>query len=181
MVSLEDWDVQDDLLLREAVEQGASLAALAAGAVRCCAWHAVSRALAPWLTRLAAQVRFSRQFTEEEVTDRWRALLFDKKLGKLAAVRMGKAERAPRPPPPIGDGMPTIIANWRSARAAAAGDAGGAVPLTEDPPTFSEVRIPAPRSARTGSAPDLRGAGGGGVARAGPAKPAAGPVVASEQ
>ena len=27
------WDVQDDLLLREAVEQGASLAALAAGAV----------------------------------------------------------------------------------------------------------------------------------------------------
>ena len=34
MVALEDWDVQDDLLLREAVEQGASLAALAAGAVR---------------------------------------------------------------------------------------------------------------------------------------------------
>ena len=35
MVALEDWDVQDDLLLREAVEQGASLASLAFGAVRC--------------------------------------------------------------------------------------------------------------------------------------------------
>jgi hypothetical protein len=34
MVALEDWDVQDDILLREAVEQGASLPALAAGAVR---------------------------------------------------------------------------------------------------------------------------------------------------
>jgi hypothetical protein len=31
---MEAWDVQDDLLLREAVEAGASLAALAAGAVR---------------------------------------------------------------------------------------------------------------------------------------------------
>jgi hypothetical protein len=31
---VEAWDVQDDILLREAVEAGASLAALAAGAVR---------------------------------------------------------------------------------------------------------------------------------------------------
>ena len=177
MAKLEDWDVQDDLLLREAVEQGASLAALAAGAVRGCALQLYRT---PWLTLcFAAQVRFSRQFTEEEVTDRWRALLFDKKLGKLAAVRMGKAERAPRPPPPIGDDMPTIIAAWRSARAAAAGAAQ--VPPSDEPPTFSEVRIPAPRSTRTGSAPDLRGAGGGGAACAGPAQPAAGPVVEPSQ
>ena len=40
MVALEDWDVQDDILLREAVEQGASLAALAAGAVRLLACEA---------------------------------------------------------------------------------------------------------------------------------------------
>ncbi len=33
-MQVDAWDVQDDLLLREAVEAGASLAALAAGAVR---------------------------------------------------------------------------------------------------------------------------------------------------
>jgi hypothetical protein len=86
------------------------------------------------------QVRFSRPFTEEEVTDRWRALLFDKKIGKAAAIRMGKAERVPRPPPLIGDDMQTIVAAWRNARAAA-GEAGGAAPPAEEPPTFSEVRI----------------------------------------
>ena len=130
-VALEDWDVQDDLLLREAVEQGASLAALAAGAVRCCA----ARLRAPALTLArGAQVRFSRTFTEEEVTARWRALLFDKKIGKAAAIRMGKAERVPRPPPLIGDDMQTIVAAWRNARAPA-----GAAPPADEPPTFSEV------------------------------------------
>jgi hypothetical protein len=50
------WDVQDDILLREAVEAGASLAALAAGAVRAavvpqtCAALRCTQALA--LTRL---------------------------------------------------------------------------------------------------------------------------------
>ncbi len=42
---VEAWDVQDDLLLRDAVEQGASLAALAAGAVRvACLLSCASRA-----------------------------------------------------------------------------------------------------------------------------------------
>ena len=111
MVALEDWDVQDDILLREAVEEGASLAALAAGAVRGC----VAQPRAPTLTPArGAQVRFSRNFTEEEVTDRWRALLFDKRISKAAAIRMGNAERVPRPPPPIGDDMPEIITDERT-------------------------------------------------------------------
>ena len=83
-------------------------------------------------------MRFSRNFSEEEVTARWRALLFDKKLAKQAAIRMGNAERVPRPPPLVGDDMPTIVAAWRSTRAA--GDAGAVAPPADEPPTFSEVR-----------------------------------------
>ena len=89
---------------------------------------------------LAVQVPFSRSFSEEEVTARWRALLFDKKISKQAAIRMGNAERVPRPPPRIGDDLPTLMAAWRSARVAAGLPVGAATPAGE-PPTFSEVRI----------------------------------------
>ena len=102
---------------------------------RCVCLRSLACAAARVLT-LAAQVRFSRPFTEEEVTARWRALLFDKKIGKAAAIRMGKAERVPRLPPLIGDDMQTIVAAWRNARAPA-----GAAPPADEPPTFSEVRL----------------------------------------
>ena len=89
---------------------------------------------------LALQVPFSRNFSEEEVTARWRALLFDKRVSKQAAIRMGNAERVPLPPPRIGDDLPTIMAAYRSARAAA-GVPGSVAPPADEPPTFSEVRI----------------------------------------
>jgi len=178
MLALEDWDVQDDLLLREAVEQGASLAALAAGAVRSC--RATASCAPLTLVRHAAQVRFSRNFTEEEVTARWRALLYDKRLSRPAAIRMGKAEDVQRPPPPIGDDMETIVAAWRSARAAAAGDAAAPVDPSE-PPTFSEVRFGRACVRPSRSRLTAAGAGGGCAAGPGPAQPAARPQLAPER
>ncbi len=89
---------------------------------------------------------FSRSFTEEEVTARWRALLFDPAVARPAAVRMANAQRVAPPPPPAGDDMQTIVAAWRSTRAAAtAGEAGVAAPPPPDggaagaSPSFSEV------------------------------------------
>ncbi|XVE82534.1 hypothetical protein DITRI_Ditri16bG0012900 [Diplodiscus trichospermus] len=59
------WIPEDDLLLKNAIESGASLEALAKGAVR-----------------------FSRKFTVRELRDRWRALLYDPVISDQAAARM---------------------------------------------------------------------------------------------
>ncbi|XWS45504.1 hypothetical protein CRYUN_Cryun15aG0141700 [Craigia yunnanensis] len=63
------WIPEDDLLLKNAIESGASLEALAKGAVR-----------------------FSRKFTVRELQDRWRALLYDPVISDQASDRMIEVE-----------------------------------------------------------------------------------------
>ncbi|WCJ43539.1 Forkhead-associated (FHA) domain-containing protein [Euphorbia peplus] len=63
--SVSPWIPEDDLLLKNAVEAGASLEALAKGAVR-----------------------FSRKFTVRELRDRWRSLLYDPAVSAEASARM---------------------------------------------------------------------------------------------
>ncbi|KAL3525324.1 hypothetical protein ACH5RR_013696 [Cinchona calisaya] len=59
------WIPEDDLLLKNAVEAGASLEALAKGAVQ-----------------------FSRRFTFQELRDRWHSLLYDPDISAQASIRM---------------------------------------------------------------------------------------------
>ncbi|XP_022775382.1 uncharacterized protein LOC111317222 isoform X2 [Durio zibethinus] len=68
-VSSSSWIPEDDLLLKNAIESGASLEALAKGAVR-----------------------FSRRFTVRELQDRWRALLYDPVVSDQASARMIEVE-----------------------------------------------------------------------------------------
>ncbi|XP_024518218.1 uncharacterized protein LOC112341773 isoform X1 [Selaginella moellendorffii] len=63
------WTVEDDLLLRNAMEAGAAMEALARGAMR-----------------------FSRRYTVRELRERWRALLYDPEISSKAAIRMVEAE-----------------------------------------------------------------------------------------
>ncbi|CAN0919083.1 Microspherule protein 1 [Linum grandiflorum] len=63
------WIPEDDLLLKNGVEAGASLEALAKGAVR-----------------------FSRRFTVRELRDRWHSLLYDANVSAEASVRMAELE-----------------------------------------------------------------------------------------
>ncbi|XP_047319997.1 uncharacterized protein LOC124924012 [Impatiens glandulifera] len=63
------WIPEDDLLLKNAVEEGASLEALAKGAVQ-----------------------FSQQFTLKELQDRWLSLLYDADIAFEASVRMAEIE-----------------------------------------------------------------------------------------
>ncbi|KAL3818801.1 hypothetical protein ACJIZ3_004706 [Penstemon smallii] len=63
------WIHEDDLLLKNAVEAGASLEALAKGAVQ-----------------------FSRRFTFQELRDRWYSLLYDPDISSQAAGNMFKLE-----------------------------------------------------------------------------------------
>jgi len=63
------WIPEDDLLLKNAVEAGASLEALAKGAVQ-----------------------FSRRFTFQELQDRWHSLLYDPDVSAQASVRMGELQ-----------------------------------------------------------------------------------------
>ncbi|XVF62139.1 hypothetical protein PTKIN_Ptkin08bG0193000 [Pterospermum kingtungense] len=67
--SSSSWIPEDDLLLKNAIESGASLEALAKGAVR-----------------------FSRKFTVRELQDRWRALLYDPVVSEQASARMIEVE-----------------------------------------------------------------------------------------
>ncbi|KAB2057779.1 hypothetical protein ES319_A11G190500v1 [Gossypium barbadense] len=67
--SSSSWIPEDDLLLKNAIESGASLEALAKGAVR-----------------------FSRKFTVKELQDRWRALLYDPVISDQAAAGMIEVE-----------------------------------------------------------------------------------------
>ncbi|XP_022740885.1 uncharacterized protein LOC111292661 isoform X2 [Durio zibethinus] len=68
-VSSSSWIPEDDLLLKNAIESGASLEALAKGAVR-----------------------FSRKYTVRELQDRWRALLYDPVISDRASTRMIEVE-----------------------------------------------------------------------------------------
>ncbi|CAI0392937.1 unnamed protein product [Linum tenue] len=63
------WIPEDDLILKNAVEAGASLEALAKGAVR-----------------------FSRRFTVRELRDRWHSLLYDADVSAEASARMAELE-----------------------------------------------------------------------------------------
>uniref|UniRef100_A0A0D9W088 FHA domain-containing protein n=1 Tax=Leersia perrieri TaxID=77586 RepID=A0A0D9W088_9ORYZ len=63
------WLVEDDILLKNAVETGASLESLAKGAV--C---------------------FSRKFTLKEIQDRWSSLLYDPEISTQASARMVEYE-----------------------------------------------------------------------------------------
>jgi len=63
------WTAEDDLLLKNAVEAGAALEALAKGAAR-----------------------FSRRFTIKELRERWHALLYTPEISAMAAVRMVEFE-----------------------------------------------------------------------------------------
>lgn len=65
------WIPEDDLLLKNAVEAGASLEALAKGAVR-----------------------FSRRFTLQELQDRWHSLLYDSDVAAPASTRMVELENS---------------------------------------------------------------------------------------
>ncbi|KAG2625345.1 uncharacterized protein LOC120700455 [Panicum virgatum] len=64
-----NWLVEDDILLKNAVETGASLESLAKGAV--C---------------------FSRKFTLQEIHDRWNSLLYDPEVSTQASSRMAEYE-----------------------------------------------------------------------------------------
>ncbi|XP_062102510.1 uncharacterized protein LOC133812722 [Humulus lupulus] len=68
------WIPEDDLLLKSAVEAGASLEALAKGAVR-----------------------FSRKFTVGELRDRWQSLLYDDDVSAEASARMVEFEHSNKP------------------------------------------------------------------------------------
>ncbi|KAG5531604.1 hypothetical protein RHGRI_026275 [Rhododendron griersonianum] len=63
------WIPEDDLLLKNAVEAGASLEALAKGAVQ-----------------------FSRRFTFQELQDRWHSLLYDPDIAAQASACMGELQ-----------------------------------------------------------------------------------------
>ncbi|KAL9464578.1 hypothetical protein AB3S75_002229 [Citrus x aurantiifolia] len=67
--SVSSWIPEDDILLKNAVEAGASLEALAKGAVR-----------------------FSRKFTIQELRDRWQSLLYDPVISAEASARMVEFE-----------------------------------------------------------------------------------------
>lgn len=67
--SVSSWIPEDDILLKNAVEAGASLEALAKGAVR-----------------------FSRKFTIQELRDRWHSLLYDPVISAEASARMVEFE-----------------------------------------------------------------------------------------
>ncbi|KAJ0245720.1 Forkhead-associated [Hirschfeldia incana] len=75
------WIPEDDLLLKNAIEAGASLESLAKGAVQ-----------------------FSRRFSVRELQDRWHALLYDPVVSAEAAFRMAELERTTNP------GFPTKFA-----------------------------------------------------------------------
>lgn len=63
------WTVEHDILLKNAVEAGVAIEALAKGAVK-----------------------FSQRYTAQELRARWRALLYDPVISEEAALRMRKSE-----------------------------------------------------------------------------------------
>ncbi|CAM6093025.1 unnamed protein product [Calypogeia fissa] len=89
------WTVEDDLLLKNAMEAGAAMEALAKGAMR-----------------------FSRRFTVKELRERWRALLYDPEIAAQAAIRMAEAEYSSNyctPKTPVEQKNPQELARKRRA------------------------------------------------------------------
>lgn len=66
--SVEDWPVGDDFLLKEAVEAGAALGAVVRFGV----------------------LPFSRAYMKQEITERWRTLLYDPTVARPAAKRLAQ-------------------------------------------------------------------------------------------
>ncbi|RDX60413.1 Microspherule protein 1, partial [Mucuna pruriens] len=77
LATLAPWIPEDDLLLKNAVEAGASLESLAKGAVQ-----------------------FSRKYSIREIQDRWHSLLFDPIISAEASSRMANFEHFASPLPP---------------------------------------------------------------------------------
>ncbi|KAL2346277.1 hypothetical protein Fmac_000277 [Flemingia macrophylla] len=77
LATLAPWIPEDDLLLKNAVEAGASLESLAKGAVQ-----------------------FSRKYSIREIQDRWYSLLYDPVISAEASARMTDFERSASPLPP---------------------------------------------------------------------------------
>ncbi|KAJ1401333.1 SMAD/FHA domain superfamily [Sesbania bispinosa] len=76
LATLAPWTTEDDLLLKNAVEAGASLESLAKGAVQ-----------------------FSRKYSIREIQDRWYSLLYDPIISAEAAARMANFELSASPLP----------------------------------------------------------------------------------
>ena len=102
-VRVEDWPASDDFLLREAVEAGAALGAIARGILP-----------------------FSQPRTREEITERWRALLYDASVALPAARRMAQYALDAKPRVAPLPTSPEFRAQFSASRArsAAAGKAG---------------------------------------------------------
>lgn len=77
LATLAPWIPEDDLLLKNAVEAGASLESLAKGAVQ-----------------------FSRKYSIREIQDRWYSLLYDPVISAEASARMTNFELSASPLPP---------------------------------------------------------------------------------
>jgi hypothetical protein len=104
-VRVEDWPASDDFLLREAVEAGAALGAIARGILP-----------------------FSQPRTREEITARWRALLYDASVALPAARRMAQYALDAKPrvaPLPTGEEFRAQFAAFAKRASSGAANAGG--------------------------------------------------------
>ena len=104
-VRVEDWPASDDFLLREAVEAGAALGAIARGILP-----------------------FSQPRTREEITARWRALLYDASVALPAARRMAQYALDAKPrvaPLPTAEEFRAQFAAFARRASSGAGNAGG--------------------------------------------------------
>ncbi|XP_026453124.1 microspherule protein 1-like [Papaver somniferum] len=70
LAPISPWIPEDDLLLKNSVEDGASMEALAKGAVR-----------------------FSHRFTLHELQERWYSLLYDSVFSEHASIRMDEIQK----------------------------------------------------------------------------------------
>lgn len=103
-VRVEDWPASDDFLLREAVEAGAALGAIARGILP-----------------------FSQPRTREEITARWRALLYDASVALPAARRMAQYALDAKPrvaPLPTGEEFRAQFAAFARRASSGAANAG---------------------------------------------------------
>mmetsp|Transcript_894 Transcript_894/g.1576 ORF Transcript_894/g.1576 Transcript_894/m.1576 type:complete len:352 (+) Transcript_894:116-1171(+) len=112
-VRVEDWCVEDDVLLCDALEEGATLEALAHGVVR-----------------------FSHSFSVKELSQRWQALLYDPNVSIPAAKRMACVPSPLRQP--FQQAHPLVKTLYEQAHPRK----DGAVKQEEElPPGFSDVEL----------------------------------------
>mmetsp|Transcript_8695 Transcript_8695/g.18018 ORF Transcript_8695/g.18018 Transcript_8695/m.18018 type:complete len:356 (-) Transcript_8695:160-1227(-) len=115
------WTVEDDILLCDAIEEGATLEALSHGVVK-----------------------FSRSFTVQELSHRWRTLLYDPEVSIPAAERMARVTSAARPTLPLK--KPLVKSLYEQSRASNLAEDGTAKEGTatqdmQEPPSFSDVEL----------------------------------------